>query len=171
MERSEYLQRPLIENMVYEISENKIQITCPHTSFLCVIKAEKIPLSEVEQLFRTLKKEVKASGKMKIKGVSKFLPVIRSLYQSYSAAIEQINQYYSEIAEIVHKIESDGLHYGCSDDELYKEAFEKQAEIEKFYYRNSEYSQYINYYLKLQNELDTKCWEKDNMVYHVITLI
>lgn len=171
MERSEYLQRPLIEDVVYEISENKIQIASPQTSFIYVKKENTVLLSELEQLFRNLKKEAKGTEKLKIKGVSKFLPTIHFLYPSYCMAIEQMNQYYSEITEIAHKIKSDGLHYGCYDDELYKEALEKQNEIRKFYYRSSKYSQYLSLYHRIQDELTIGHWKNNDVIKYVITLI
>lgn len=171
MERNEYLQRPLIEDVVYEISDNMVLVTSPHTSYICVKKEKQILLSETRKLFQKLKKEAKDSGKMKIKGVSKFLPTVKSLYPDYCAGFEQINKKFSEIVEIVHKIQSDGLHLGCLDDELLNAALKKQSEIEKFHYRNSPYSQYLECHRSVQANLAAKQWENSNMISSVISLI
>ncbi len=171
MERNEYLQRPLIKDVVYQISDNMIQITSPCTSFINVRKKEHIFFLEVKQLFQRLQKEAKDSGKTKIKGSSKFLSTVSSLYPAYYEAVEKINKNISEINEIAHKIQSDGLHYGCCDDELLIAALEKQHEIEKFYHRNSPYSQYLECYHRIQEELTAKQWKDANTTSYVITLI
>ena len=47
MTREEYLKRPLVEDVVYEISENKIGISSPHTIFIEIIKPDIISLTEI----------------------------------------------------------------------------------------------------------------------------
>lgn len=59
MTREEYLKRPLVEDVVYEISENRIRIASPHTIFIEITKSDIIPLSEVEHMLRMVKKAVK----------------------------------------------------------------------------------------------------------------
>lgn len=63
MERNQYLQRPLIEGVVYEVTDSKIEVASPHTIFLSARRVTEIPLSEVEKLFRKLKKKQKTPGK------------------------------------------------------------------------------------------------------------
>ena len=51
MERNQYLQHPLVEGVVYEITDSKVEIACPHTIFLCARRATEIPLSEAVEKF------------------------------------------------------------------------------------------------------------------------
>ena len=171
MERNQYLQHPLVEGVVYEITDSKIEIACPHTIFLSVHRATEIPLSEVEQLFRKLKIEAKDSGKVRLKGVSKFLPVIRSLYPSYHMAVEQTNKLFSEIVEMARKIEADGIHRGCADDELLREAREKEEEIARFGYCNTDYSRYLEHYHNIKDILSSKSWKGENVAKVIIRLV
>lgn len=171
MERSQYLQHPLVKGVVYEITDSKVEITSPHTVFLSAQRVTEIPLSEIRQLFRKLKKEAKDSGKVRLKGVSKFLPLIRALYPSYHMAVEQTNKLFSEIVEMVHKIEADGIHMGCSDDELLREAREKVQKIESFGYRNTDYFRYVEYYQNIRDILSNKSWEGENVIKEVIRLV
>lgn len=171
MERNQYLQRPLIEGVVYEVTDSKIEIASPHTIFLSARRVTEIPLSEVEKLFRKLKKEAKDSGKVRLNGVSKFLPVIRALYPSYHMAVEQTNKLFSEIVEMVRKIEADGIHMGCSDDELLREARGKEQKIESFSYRNTDYFRYVEHYQNIRDILSTKSWEGENVIKEVIRLV
>lgn len=79
MERDQYLQRPLIKGLKYEITDSKVEISSSNTIFLSVHRHVEIPLSEVERLFRKLKQEAKDSRKVRLNGVSKFLPAVCSL--------------------------------------------------------------------------------------------
>ena len=171
MDRNQYLQRPLIEGVVYEVTDSKIEIVSPYTIFLSARRVTEIPLSEVEKLFRKLKKEAKDSGKVRLNGVSKFLPLIRALYPSYHMAVEQKNKLFSEIVEMVHKIEADGIHMGCSDDELLREARGKEQKIESFSYRNTDYFRYVEHYQNIIDILTTKPWEGENVIKEVIRLV
>ena len=79
-DRKEYLQRPLIEDVIYEITDNLIRVSNSNTLFINLTKRNRIQLAEVEKLFRELRKIAKNNPKLKLKGVTKFLPTIRELY-------------------------------------------------------------------------------------------
>lgn len=171
MERNQYLQHPLVEGVVYEITDSKVEITSPHTVFLSAQRVTEIPLSEIRQLFRKLKKEAKDSGKVRLNGVSKFLPTICTLYPSYHMAVEQINKLFSEIVEMVRKIEADGIHSGCADDELLREARDIKQKTESFSYRNTDYFRYVEHYQNIREILSTKPWKGENVARVVIRLL
>lgn len=164
MDRNEYLQRPLIEGVVYEITDQSAMIFSPHTKYIVVRKDSEVPLPEVESQFRKLKKEAKESGKVRLNGVTKFLPTIRSLYPSYRMTIERTNTLFEEIVKMVPKLEADGLHIGCTDDELLKEIREKEWEILNSQSENTEYSRYLRLYHNVKNVLARKPWRAENLV-------
>ena len=171
MERKEYLQRPLIEGVVYEITNSKVRISSPHTVFLSADRQTVIPLPEVERLFRELKKEAKDSGKIRFKGVSKFLPTVRTFYPSYQEAVQQMNYLFSEITEIARKIKADGLHRGCSDDVLLEEALSKEKKIMMYYHHNTDFSRYSEQYQHIKEILSAKCWKNESLVSAVIRFV
>lgn len=171
MERSEYLQRPLIAGVVYEITNSKVRISSPHTVFLRADRQTVIPLSEVKRLLRELKKEAKDSGKIRFKGVSKFLPAMRALYPSYQEAVKQVNCLFSEIVEITRKIKADGLHRGCSDDTLLEEALSKEKKIMMYYHHNTDFSRYSEQYQHIKEILSAKCWKNESLVSAVIQFV
>lgn len=41
MERNQYLQHPLVEGVVYEITDSKVEIACPHPSFYVLAERRK----------------------------------------------------------------------------------------------------------------------------------
>ncbi len=164
MDRNEYLQRPLIEGVVYEVTDESVKISSPHTIYIIVRKESEVPLSEVESQFRKLKKEAKESGKVRLNGVTKFLPTIRSLYPSYRKTLERTNTLFDEVVKMIPKFEADGLHMGCTDDELLKEIRDKEWEISNFHNLNTDYSRYLRLYHNVKNVLTSKPWRAENLV-------
>lgn len=164
MDRNEYLQRPLIEGVVYEVTDESVKISSPHTIYIIVRKESEVPLSEVESQFRKLKKEAKESGKVRLNGVTKFLPTIRSLYPSYRKTLERTNTLFDEVVKMIPKLEADGLHMGCTDDELLKEIRDKEWEISNFHNLNTDYSRYLRLYHNVKNVLTSKPWRAENLV-------
>lgn len=164
MLREEYLQRPLIKGIIYKIDNNEIQIRNDCTIFIQIHNCRKITLQEVHANFRQLQQETKASGKVKLKGVTKFLSAVRQLYPAYCASCDNIERIFAELTELVRQIERVGIHMGCSDDELLEAAMEKQHEIARYYYRNSDYSRFLDYNDSICHYLRDKPWQDENIV-------
>lgn len=171
MERNEYLKRPLIEGVSFEISNNRIKISSPNTIFVEVDRKEKVLLSDVEKAFRELKTIAKITGKVKLKGVTKFLPAVKALYPLYCKAIETIDTAFSELTELCRKLQYDGIHVGCSDDELLNEVYAKQREIVSFFSRDSDYSCFLGYYKKIKDQLQNQPWKNNRMINYTIILV
>lgn len=170
MTREEYLQRPLIEGVVYQIDNKTIRIWNDCTTFIQIHNCRKVTLQEVQANFRQLQQETKASGKVKLKGSTELLPAVRQLYQAYCACCDNIERIFSELTELVLRIERDGIHAGCSDDELLEAATGKQNEITRYYYRNTDYSRFLNYNYHICHYLRDKPWQDENIVAFTIPI-
>lgn len=164
MTRQEYLQRPLIKGVVCKIDNKEIRIWNDCTIFIQIHNCRKITLQEVQANFRQLQQETKASGKVKLKGSTKFLPAVRHLYPAYCACCDNIERIFAELTVLLHQIERDGIHMGCSDDELLDAALLKQNEITRYYYRNTDYSRFLDYNDRICHYLCTKPWQNENIV-------
>lgn len=164
MKRTEYLQRPLIEGVVYEITPDMIRVACDHTLFIQVRNCRRETLEEVQRQFQELKQTAAASGKVRLKGVTKFMPAVRKLYPSYCAACDRIEKLYAELTELVRQIRQDGIHRGCNNDELLEAAIQRQNEISRHYWRNSDYSRFLSYYNTILSILRGKLWEQADVV-------
>lgn len=164
MKRTEYLQRPMIESVVYEITPDMVQVSCDHTLFIQIRNCWRVTLEEVQRHFQELKQTAAASGKVRLKGVTKFMPAVRQLYPSYCAACDHIEKLYAELTELVRQIQQDGLHTGCNNDELLEAAIQKQNKISRHYWRNSDYSQFLEYYDTIRRILREKLWEQKDVV-------
>lgn len=164
MTRHEYLQRPSIGGVVYQIDNKVIRIWNDCAIFIQIHNCRRITLHEVQANFRQLQHEAKASGKVKLKGVTKFLPAVRQLYPAYISSCDNIERLFAELTELVNRIELDGIHMGCSDDELLDAATRKQNEIARYYYRNSDYSRFLDYNDRICHTLRDKPWQNENIV-------
>lgn len=163
MERTAYLKRPLIEGVVYEITPTKVRIATSNTVFLDIRLRETVQLSEVEMLFLQLKKIAAVSDKLKLKGVTKFLPIVRALYPQYRHAVEQMNSLFESITIQAQKIQADGIHSGCSDDELLEGMTVYTRPYGELFYRSSVYSIFTDYYFTLKKALEEKSWEDESI--------
>lgn len=170
-DRKEYLQRPLIEDVVYEITDNLIRVSNSNTLFINQTKRNRIQLAEVEKLFRELRKIAKNNPKLKLKGVTKFLPTIRELYPEYCESASLIEKNFSEISELFRQIKIDGLHVGYRDDELMNLVYAKKAEIERQHYSSSPYSRFVRCYTNLKSTLKMRSWEDERSVIYTCWLL
>lgn len=130
----------------------------------------KVTLQEIQTHFRQLRHEAKASGKVRLRGTTKFMPAVRKLHPAYCAACEDIERLFSELTALVRQIERDGLHRGCSDDEILEEAIRKQNEIRTYYYHNSDYSRFLGYNNRVCELLRNKPWRDENIVGMILPI-
>lgn len=170
-DRKEYLQRPLIEGVVYDITDNFIRVSNSNTLFINLEKRDRIQLAEVEKLFRELRKIAKDNPKLKLKEVTKFLPTIRKLFPEYCESASLIEKNFSEIGELFRQIETDGLHMGCRDDELLNLANAKRFEIERQHDRNGSYSRFVKCYKNLKSTLEMRGWENERIAGYTVLLL
>lgn len=170
MTRQEYLNRPLVEDVIFDIRDNRVLVQGPGTTFIQAHRREKVLLSTVEHQFLQLKKTAKNNGNVKLKGVSKFLPAVRKLYPGYCRAIDEMNDNFSRIVEIARKLKIDGIHMGCNDDELLNLAGTKDHVISKLCYRNGEYSRYLDYFQKVKGSVEYLLQSKEDMISYTIVL-
>lgn len=170
-DRKEYLQRPLIEDVVYEITDNLIRVSNSNTLFINLTKRNRIQLAEVEKLFREIRKIAKNNPKLKLKGVTKFLPTIRELYPEYCEGASLIEKNFSEISKLFRQIKIDGLHRGYRDDELMNLSYAKKAETERQHYSSSPYSQFVRCYTNLKSALKMRGWEDEGIVSYTVLLL
>lgn len=172
VERSEYLKRPLVEGVVYKISEEEVDIQCSHTSFIQIVSAGKpIDLFEIERLFKELRSAAKASGKVKLKGVTKFLPKVRRLYPLYLISYNKMVTLFAEIVELSKQLQADGIHSGFRDDELLDSITVRKWEIEKLHFHNTDYSKFCYLYNNLKRVMTERLWEQENIESCTIPLV
>lgn len=169
--RKEYLRRPLIKGVIYQIGDNFIRVSSPNTIFINMEKSPHILLSDIENFFRELRKIAKHTPKLKLKGVTRFISTIRELHSAYVQGAELMEKNFSEIIELFRQIQIDGLHVGYVDDELLNLANTKRFEIEELHYRSSPYLRFVRCYTTLKTILAERNWENEEIEHCVVSLL
>lgn len=169
--RKEYLRRPLIKGVIYQIGDNLIRVSSPNTIFINMEKSPPILLSDVENLFRELRKIAKHTPKLKLKGVTRFISTIRELHPAYAQGVELKEKNFSEIIELFRQIQIDGLHVGYVNDELLNLANTKRFEIERLHYFSNPYSRFVRCFTNLRTILAERNWENEEIEHCVVSLL
>lgn len=112
MDRTEYLKRPLIKDVIYRICPDHIRIYNDNTQFIDVHKCHRIALEDIERRLAELKRIIKAAGNIKLKGSTKFIPAVRALYPEYSAACDDIERLFTEICKLCRNDAKRRASYG-----------------------------------------------------------
>lgn len=170
MTREEYLRRPPIEGAVFDITTEHVRVYDDCTLFLDVHSCRRIELREVRQRFAELRSIAKSTTKLTLKGTTKFMPAVRELYPAYRASCDDIERLFAEATDLVRRIERDGLHMGCSDDEVLEAAIRKQNEIGRYYYRSSAYSRFLAYDKCIRHALTNQSWKDKEIVHYTLTI-
>ena len=170
MTREEYLRRPPIEGVVFEIATEHVRVYNDCTLFLYVHDCRRVALEDVRQRFAELRGIAKSTAKLTLKGTTKFMPAVRELYPAYRASCDDIERLFSEATDLVRRMERDGIHRGCSDDEVLEAAIRKQNEIGRYYYRTSAYSRFLAYDKCIRHALMYQPWKDNGIAHYPLTI-
>ena len=170
MTRQECLRRSPIEGVVFEITAEHMRVYNNCTLFIDVRNCRRITLEDVRQQFAELRSIAKSTTKLTLKGTTKFMSAVRKLYPTYCAACDDIERLFAEATDLVRRIERDGLHMGCSDDEVLEAAIRKQNEIGKYYYRTSAYSRFLAYDKCIRHALMYQPWKDNGIAHYTLTI-
>ena len=117
---NEYLDRPLIDGVVFEITETRVSIQCPSTSIVCCVLPERCDKKEMLRLYRRVLHLAKAR-KVKISYSLHIHKTIREQWDAYIAAREEQEQIFQHLRESAAIVQQRGIHQGyCDDTELDK---------------------------------------------------
>jgi len=118
--QSEYLNRPLLDGVVYEITETRVSIQCPSTILLCCMFPERCDKRAVLKLYRRVLQMAKAK-KVKISYSMHIHKVIREQWNDYISGQETQKRIFRQLQESVAVVQQRGIHVGyCNDTELAK---------------------------------------------------
>lgn len=136
----EYLARPLIEDVRYEISDTRVSIRCPHTCFIDVPSGtyfdQQALLDSYREILRIAKThDVRISYSLHIK------KLLKTRWEEYEADVAERNRTFRWLSAQAQVVQLRGIHRGCSDDKELSLLTELQGRIIRYGYRNSVASQ------------------------------
>lgn len=113
--QQEYLSRPLLEGVVYQISDDHVSICSRSTGFIdarmdAPLKKEDL-LAQYSQVLRMAREKG-----AKISYTSHVRRIIRKDWKDYEAAFHRAQCLFRQLAAQARVIEQRGIHYGYRDD-------------------------------------------------------
>lgn len=129
----DYLDRPQVENVSYEITETCVSIQCPHTCFLsCVLPTRCQKDAMLGQYRRVL--QIAKERKIRISYSRHIRRTIREQWSDYIIGRERQEQLFQELREVAGTIQLRGIHQGYVDDEELAKAQKIVGELDKLRY-------------------------------------
>lgn len=138
--RVEYLGRPLVDGIEYEIADNRIRIDSPHTNYINITRHEKISLENILSMINEMDAIRKADRRIKVKGISTIRKRVKDAYKLYLIDWEVYNEAFNKCIVLAKQVEREGVHYGTSDDAVLEEIIKSRFIIDRLGYGGTNYS-------------------------------
>ena len=135
-----YLSRPLIDGMRYDISDTHIMIQCPHTCFVNYVLPQRWTKDDLLQQYRHVLATARAQG-VKISYVQHIHRTIRQLWPKYMAARAEQEELFYRLKELAQQVKARGIHLGHADDQVLSAMLEVSGQLTVYGYRTSVTSQ------------------------------
>lgn len=152
----EYLSRPILPNLIIDVSNNTIHVECKYTIFCSIQRITNISNKDILLgLYNDVYKLAKNKG-ISISYNRGYKKLIKNNYEDYTAEIELYNNLFELCRNKFKGVGIRGIHQGYKDDRVLMEALEYSNLYSKIFYRDSLYSKmkYANNELvKLYNKL------------------
>lgn len=165
---SNYLDRPLVEGINFNITNEEIKIDCSHTLYINAKRIKNtITKDSILELYKKvyrLAKDKKISIGTK-RGYKKYIDENWNLYTN---EIKYYNNLFDQVITEFKKVQIRGIHSGTTDDEILDNAHNIQNKYSQVFYGTSVYD-HIN---SIYNDLK-KLFEgitNDNNIYTKIYL-
>lgn len=155
MTDKEYLQRPLLEGLKFEITEDSIRIQTPCTSFFNNSRPQKFIQEDILEVYKNVLRLSKELN-VKISYKNSYKKNLIALWPMYLEELKEYDVIFKELVEKVKVLEQRGIHSGCSDDAYLNECHKAGHKLNPYFYRTSTISKVREIYsdlLKLEEGL------------------
>lgn len=149
----EYLKRPLVKDIKYEIDKNRIYIVSESTGFFNCIRMKALKQEEVLSKYSELIKKCRSKG-IKIKYSFGFKKFVLNNWMAYTRDMQKYNKIFDSLYKKTKELSIRGVHIGFSDDEYLKECTMLSWELLPFTYRDSIISKINDIYKEILKHLD-----------------
>lgn len=148
----EYLKKPIIEGIKYELTDEKLVISNENTCFLNVCNVDKFRQEDLLNLYKELlslcrKNNVKVSYK---NGYKKF---IQNRWSDYVDMIRSYKKIYEEVKQKAFIVKKKGIRIGYGDDVYLMDMCKTSYKLNPYWYRDSVISQMNEVYSTLKRYL------------------
>lgn len=131
-----YLSRPLIEGMRYEISDTHIVIQCPHTCFINYKLPHCWDRGALLRQYRRVLAMAKAQG-VRISYTLHIRRTLRELWPEYETACAERERLFARLKELAQEVKARGIHVGTADDNVLAALLEVSGQLTVYGYRDN----------------------------------
>ncbi len=149
-----YMAMDVIKEVEWEISDNKIYIHSPGSSFINRERYIRLKQADLLEKYKNVLKLAKQNG-TKLRYKKSYKKYITENWKEYEQASRQLNDIFDELLKRVKHLEKRGIHYGCSDDEYLSICSAIGNSMDRYYWRTS----IISKMQEINHELDGYIWE------------
>lgn len=135
-----YLSRPLIDGMRYDISGARVMIQCPHTCFVNCSLPGRVDKDTLLRQYGHVLAMAKAQ-EIKIRYTKHIRRTIRQLWPAYEIACVEREKLFARLTELAQKVKARGIHLGAVDDEVLSTLEGIASQLAVYGYRTSATSQ------------------------------
>lgn len=132
----DYLSRPLIEGMRYEISNSCIMIQCPHTCFINYELPRRWDRGTLLLQYRRVLAMAKAQG-VRISYTLHIHRTLRELWPEYETACAERERLFARLKELAQEVKARGIHVGTADDDVLAALLEVSGQLTVYGYRDN----------------------------------
>lgn len=111
----EYLSRPLVEDVTFEIGPTRISIHSPHTIYIGVTLPKRYQRDRLLETYRRVLRAAKSKG-IQVRYGRHFSRTIKDRWAEYEAACEEMESLFRRLIEQAKRVQTRGIHYGSVDD-------------------------------------------------------
>ncbi len=145
----EYLKNPLLNNLTFRILNCYIKVETENTCFCNESRITEVDLDSVLKLYSNIYQMARMRH-IVVGKTNRYKISILDNADKYKQEVQYYNNIFNQMIEQFLKVQERGIHYGCSDDVVLKEAIRLRNEYIKVYYRTSTYSKLNDIATKLQ---------------------
>lgn len=129
----EYLERPLIEGVEYDISETCVAIQSQSTCFVSYSVPARLQKETMLLQYKRVLQMAREQG-VKISYSRHIRRTICEQWADYLAECEKQEHLFQELREVANSVKRRGIHMGHADDEELAKVYKITGELAKFRY-------------------------------------
>ncbi len=152
---TEYLKRPMVEDVSYEISETYVAIQCPHTCFVSRTLPDRCRKDALLDQYRRVLRMAKEQG-ARISYTRHVRKTIREQWPGYVAGREKQERLFRDLRDAAEAVRQRGIHQGHADDEALARIYEIRNSLDDLSFKDEAMrgiTGAMNYLRTLEHEL------------------
>ena len=132
----EYLDKPLVEGIRYQITDSRVHIACDHTLYTDVYLNTCLDRKSLLERYQDILRQAKESG-VSISYTRHFRRIINERWEEYLQQKERQRTLFARIVVQAAVVSKRGIHMGCRDDRELEKLHELCREYEPLQRRSN----------------------------------